>query len=1254
MAGKSDTNTTSALSSTARLAKKSTLTFLTIGLLLMTGGGYYLHVLDQESYLISRNFRLLALWSKELTEKVSDYKNHFQYIISASNQKESYQDWDCSQGSPIKIGLAVPDSRETENRSSRHAPCPQKKMNAQSFKELVEEMGIKPKLTLVSGQLSDNTIAVDLLEFSTELRANDTLRLQYEEPNHTRTNQKENGQAHQSKFEAELSFPQLVDLIVTENIFDDLIIFDSTGKVHFQQNPSQFKFDNIHNLISRDTSTSFWDSLFSGSPSNPYEQQGPTNGSSSGAGRSLPHPTHRQITEGSISYELFTQPVLLPKFTVGHEGKAKGSSPRLILAGLVDSEKFQSRAYAIPYTWLLIFIFFVLFGFLSLPIIRLNLMDHRERLTPFNIVSLLLTSLVGTALLTVFCLDAMVFIKTRESLNTNLQKTAQGIKHRFDEELSAILTQLHHYNNSATLKEDFTFIRESPFDWTARQQIENPCRGITAESHEGLCYPDYDVVFWVNPNNKVKINWTRDAEPYLQGGEVSLAHRDYVKNVLRPERPLWRKMIHGHPLQFYAQPLISLGTGKRSVVISMPYSPPINQDQQRVTPGQWVSAIEQSFQSFHSLAIPGNTGFAVVEDESGDVVFHSDSNRSLRENFFEETDFNAQLQAYVFSRTAGEVKGEYLGIGHVFYTLPLNDVPWTIIVFRSKELFRTANFEALLLASTLFAVYAVVFYILAGWWLSHRLRHEKAPWFWPDYHHSSWYIVLMLLNLIHLLAGIGLFRYVVPPSYFLLFGLLYPPISLIFLRVELHFLGQRWKKPTDSAQNIATPEVQPKRIHRLYAGVMASFLLLVSAFPMGIFFKIGIDQEMTLAIKYNLSSLGRELLNSTELDLSPIRYSYSRHEKTFPLTQENYECRNSHTPRTKEGLRVQAPSHAFNHFSPSHHGIHLHTISDTRLHIGCELPNTLSTPRLSTLPVVTRIHQFIRARSLLSPISIETYGLIDDRPWDGHFIWPTSKSNQSTVSSLAFQMPVKGLSTNASGQTNPWVILQSTLPIHKWFFLETGHPYTPWTDLRWYLLGGGFVLAIGILPFFVISRIFPIPWKSTASQVLKGPDQKYLRLGKRNFLVVGLPGSGKSDLTQHFPEDQWDTIYLHVIGDPQELSRVKQEAVQSTKPGIILDHFEYQFGVSSFDQGKRELLEGLLAKDKQLCVLSTINPFKFQGPQPLALESSIPVLHPDIPRVRPGASVSRRKTGRSPNRNSAQRRNAQQAIVGTRGMGDSQ
>ena len=68
-----------------------------------------------------------------------------------------------------------------------------------------------------------------------------------------------------------------------------------------------------------------------------------------------------------------------------------------------------------------------------------------------------------------------------------------------------------------------------------------------------------------------------------------------------------------------------------------------------------------------------------------------------------------------------------------------------------------------------------------------------------------------------------------------------------------------------------TRKISSEQLHFRYAFAVISLLLLFSALPMAIFFKTGADQEMILAMKYNLITLGKKLRQISDLDFSQIR-----------------------------------------------------------------------------------------------------------------------------------------------------------------------------------------------------------------------------------------------------------------------------------------------------------------------------------------------------------------------------------------------
>ena len=1193
------------------MAKTATLSFLTLALLLATvGTAYYLYVSKQESYLIDRNFRLLALWSKKLRETTEEYKHQIQYIIISASPESDDEQVKCRKTNPQQECWPVQCSEKANEE------CDGPKISLEKFKSEFEKLHEEyegklrsisscsipadPKLdTFVNKQprikVQLSSTDKDLLHLTYERKREKTRSAckdavcNYD--HHYRREKEESKQVCQDTVQVDLSISKVLPHLITKNSFSDVILFDSeTEKVHFQENTSLYKIDDFRDVVvQRPDSGGFFSFFFDNFETADIQNNKTGPSTPPSLKNLLQNPTHREITIANISYDLFTQPVVLPELTLekpAHYKQTKKVPARLILAGLVKHEDFEKEYHAIPHTWLLVFLFFVLLGLLSFPIIHLGFMDSRERLSPIHVLSLLATGVFGTALITLFFLDIVWFKGVRHNLDAQLETTAEQIKSEFSYELKKNLNLLHAYDHSDDFEKDFACVtqgencpvtyhhawaeesdrrrgRNLETTWVVRRKYPYLCDAKHKEAFPYHC--SYVVVFWVDQEKNTRINWTPSSSYYLEAS-TPITNREYVNRILNPDpkSSLWHTQDR-HP-EFFAESLLSWGTGRHRVVLSIASSQSEREESSEGEPKKWVAAIETEFQFLKAVAIPDGTGFAVIEDDGGRVLFHSDDKQSLWENFFAETDNNSRLKAHVFSRTAGWFQGTYWGEGHSFYSTPLPAVPWSLVVFRNKELFRTTNFEAIILACALFALYIIISLIVpVVIWLFNKARRRKMSisWFWPD--SDRYYWCYATIGLIFFLVGIPfLLCDVFPDDFAVWFVFPYLLVSLIFLYLLTKHCPKR------------TQEISPEQSHRQYAFVIISFLLLFSALPMGIFFKTGVDKEMTMAMKYNLITLGQKLRQTSDLDFSQIFREISATPSPVAECPENecesVKCEQINSQHEDCPLECTGKSISRNNRTFFKHSIHLNLIAETELCVSDKgfSQNSSSSPKLSFLE---RIHQIIREHSLSrlsNPVSIRTLGLTSDQPSGTPFHWPDNSESSSI--SLEFRALPKH---EESSRDNLWVILQSSLP-SVWFsdfpdersFLSLILPLIV-------LIGNSLVLVM--VPIFIVSRIFPILQKSSTNESANLETSK-----EGNCLIVGLPES----LKYWIPLGSHGRIDCHQIGDlPRKISFIKEDSV-------ILDHFEYQFGVPEFDRAKLKLLTALLVEGKGIYVLSTINPLK--------------------------------------------------------------
>src|SRR5262249_27282208 len=165
------------------------------------------------------------------------------------------------------------------------------------------------------------------------------------------------------------------------------------------------------------------------------------------------------------------------------------------------------------------------------------------------------------------------------------------------------------------------------------------------------------------------------------------------------------------------------------------------------------------------VIVPG-FGYAVI-DREGEVLFHSDRQHSLIENFFDESDRSRRLRALVAAKHEEWVDIRYWGDEHRALVTPMkialgagpdSDValvgePWTLVTFYTDNLARTVASEWLVLILALALFYAGIYVVTCFAGLLLRPKY-RVPWLWPDPARSRTYLDLvpMLLMLSAALA----------------------------------------------------------------------------------------------------------------------------------------------------------------------------------------------------------------------------------------------------------------------------------------------------------------------------------------------------------------------------------------------------------------------------------------------------------------------------------------------------------------------
>jgi hypothetical protein len=282
------------------------------------------------------------------------------------------------------------------------------------------------------------------------------LNLQTDTPDKPEAPAKEN--TSESSLTASFALDRLIKTIVTEPVFNDVLLVDPTGLIVYQRNPSSFRFFHLRNLLHNQRVESGWwaDVLKkSGLDSNkPIDDKNLNEAIQSIV------PAHVQVTLGGTDYEIFMQAVVFPGSNDSKPGSISNPTP-WILCGLLPTSTFRDQYLAVPFTVLLLFIFLLVSALLILPLLSLVLMSPRERLSSFSVGTLLVTNILGAGVGTFFVLDLAFYQQTTSFLKERLQAVAESTHEGFQLQLDRLVWQLNTFDRKIEELQDLKRLSNS-------------------------------------------------------------------------------------------------------------------------------------------------------------------------------------------------------------------------------------------------------------------------------------------------------------------------------------------------------------------------------------------------------------------------------------------------------------------------------------------------------------------------------------------------------------------------------------------------------------------------------------------------------------------------------------------------------------------------------------------------------------------------------------------------------------------------
>ena len=1138
--------------------------FIIIGLL---AGVYFFHVNTQQEYLTKRNFRILELWNQELSKKIQSFEAVFD--ISAEHSPPQLREDLQEEG---KIGIFGPGENGTKEIA--------KWIDLSCFNG--HKVGHDPDLEpyfLVYRNLCDtglSSVSLKLHSSTSESsseglsistpqdKQQSTFRLSYKrrlsrsDPKNTKT----------LLITSQLNLEAFLDRLTKESIFDDVLIFNSKGNVIFQQSSVEFNWSNWgqlwHHKISEAPFSLF--NLLDFGTNQESTKPSPQAYTKSNLVNVEPLPTSFTISISDASYQVFAQPTDL----------LSNDHHPLVICGVIDTDRFRQNTLAISSTALLILMVILGLLILSLPLLRLKMIGPTDPLRLSHMFMLVFSSFLGTGLLTFLLLDFVIYREAKSVINHQIEETADSIQSSVHNEIGHVLKTLKDFDTSTDFHTHFTKLEKSELEERSKKQnthkthdgkkspqsvlleegLDHPCvHSQYPKDQEALtpeCYPHYLYAFWIDENGTLRINWTNKNDHGIAWkgviNNISLRNRQYVDQVLNHKNTLWRWNSEDFSQQFYLEPITSWNTGWNSVVASMPSQTATSSDDR-----PWVAAMEFQFLSLmKNLVLPPQAGFAVIHNHDYQVLFHSTSTKNLREDFWAETEYDPYLRDLVFARTPGHFDGKYWGEDTHFYVLPIEPMPWSIVVFQKKEMLRSVNFVILLISGGVFGIWAII--ALAGaaylMGLFQWEKHRKAKWLWPNKEHEDLYLGITVANAVACFIGLVLaWAWGASPGPLLVIGLLYPLFVAIVLAGMLTYSSNVIKnlaKVFGKSSKSAFPTS--------YAYMMTSLLVLGAVLPAFFVFKAVFFQEMSLVVKHQLMDLYSD---SQSRQFSGYAQPASHTLSSFSRTHGLSDCRTpfpDHSQSLPYGMYPNA-------FLKTHWYMH-----------------SSNCPREDS-PLFDSFYRFWSQPFVTLRKGIQEWGFLH-----------TANSANGSVTRLPFinqdesTISLTGPITYNANRNSPVpskLTIWADVPLRPWILLFSW-PKLTGADIPLWLLSMvlfvGYARTLYRIPRFIADQVlflsYTVPIIGTFPPKLIQEENG----NTPNLLILGYPGQGK---TSQFLDRENATAQQPLYTDlraitAKDLKSIEEDCENESNPVVVVDHFDWRWDEPKINQRKLEFLEKLL------------------------------------------------------------------------------
>ena len=496
--------------------------------------------------------------------------------------------------------------------------------------------------------------------------------------------------------------------------------------------------------------------------------------------------TFSQITDVNIQgiqYKLFCFPFTLDK-------------EHLVLVGMMKASDYRKDLGSIPVYLVYPMIILLLLIFISLPFLKIYLMGPYEQIRFSDLTGLGLAVFGGVTIITMIIVQLLLLARGYLEAGGELRRLSAQIEQSMQKEINEIRRQMRFMDKALYTADTGASKGPSLKVYGVEQALSIPFSPDTTVHP----YYNFERVNWINDSGyqRWRIQLTGARAMF-----IDVKDRDYFKFFAqnKEDRREDTAVTLMAPVISWSRGDFVINFAARSRVDSM-----------------LLLTISTRMYSVLNTVLPPGYGFCII-DNKGKVYVHAEPDRSLKENFLDETDNADALIGAINSRqeaTLGNV--HCYGKEHTVHLRPLSQRlvmhplarrSYFLVTYYDNDFMSPVNLRILTfsLAFTIFTFLLVVLWLLANHGFSRRSLLYRDPlaarftWIVPKgedtplYKKGLWFMGAYLL----VLLSLGVFGRLFTDYVTFALGLLSPLNVLILLyayRLYHEFPGNvpaRWK-----------------------------------------------------------------------------------------------------------------------------------------------------------------------------------------------------------------------------------------------------------------------------------------------------------------------------------------------------------------------------------------------------------------------------------------------------------------------------